>query len=98
MLARGQWVVPYLQGEPYLDKPPLFYWLVIGSYRLFGVHDWSAHGARLAVHGCILLTYLLGRRRLGEGPAFWGASFLPWRLASPASEDFSCSTACSPFG
>src|SRR5262245_59616936 len=24
MLARGEWVVPYLQGEPYLDKPPLF--------------------------------------------------------------------------
>ena len=42
MLARGDWVVPYLEGEPYLDKPPLLYWLVIGSYRLFGVHDWSA--------------------------------------------------------
>ena len=77
MLARGEWVVPYLQGEPYLDKPPLFYWLVIGSYRLFGVHDWSAHMVpALAVHGCVLLTYLLGRRRLGEGAAFWGALIL----------------------
>src|SRR5205085_12615452 len=27
----------------------------------------------LAVHGCILLTYLLGRRSLGERAAFWGA-------------------------
>ena len=26
MLLRGEWVVPYLQGEPYLDKPPLLYW------------------------------------------------------------------------
>src|SRR5947207_3052348 len=25
MLARGDWVVPRLQGEPYLDKPPLLY-------------------------------------------------------------------------
>src|SRR5262245_9137392 len=32
MLQRGELVVPYLQGEPYLDKPPLLYWLVIGSY------------------------------------------------------------------
>ena len=42
MLADGQFVVPVLHGEPYLDKPPLLYWLVMGCYRLFGVHVWSA--------------------------------------------------------
>jgi 4-amino-4-deoxy-L-arabinose transferase-like glycosyltransferase len=74
MLVRGEWVVPYLQGEPYLDKPPLFYWLVMGSYRLFGVHDWSARLVpALAVHACIIVVYLLGRRRFGERAAFWGA-------------------------
>src|SRR5215472_4293255 len=26
MLERGEWIVPHLQGEPYPDKPPLFYW------------------------------------------------------------------------
>src|SRR5438128_2659665 len=36
MLKRGEWVVPYLQGEPYLDKPPLLYWLVMASYSVFG--------------------------------------------------------------
>ena len=30
----------------------------------------------LAVHGTILLTYLLGRRSLGERSALWGALFL----------------------
>jgi 4-amino-4-deoxy-L-arabinose transferase-like glycosyltransferase len=74
MLIRGEWVVPYLQGEPYLDKPPLLYWLVIGSYRLFGVHDWSARLVpAFAVHACLFVTYLLGRRSLGERAAFWGA-------------------------
>jgi 4-amino-4-deoxy-L-arabinose transferase-like glycosyltransferase len=77
MLQRGEWVVPYLQGEPYLDKPPLFYWLVMLSYRTFGVHDWSARLVpALAVHGCVLLTYLLGRRGLGERAALWGAGLL----------------------
>src|SRR5258708_1674818 len=53
MLVRGEWVVPYLEGQPYLDKPPLLYWLVMASYRLFGVHDWSARIVpALAVHGC----------------------------------------------
>jgi 4-amino-4-deoxy-L-arabinose transferase-like glycosyltransferase len=77
MLARGEWIVPYLQREPYLDKPPLVYWLIMGSYRLFGVHDWSARLIpALAVHATVLLTYLLGRRVLGEPAAFWGALLL----------------------
>jgi 4-amino-4-deoxy-L-arabinose transferase-like glycosyltransferase len=73
MLARGEWLVPCLQGEPYLDKPPLMYWLVMASYRLFGEHDWSARLVpALAIQGCVLVTYLLGRRSLGERAAFWG--------------------------
>lgn len=74
MLLRGDFVVPYLQGEPYLDKPPLFYWLVAASYQVFGV---SAGAARLvpalALHGSVLLVYLYGRRRYGARAAFWGA-------------------------
>jgi hypothetical protein len=74
MLARGDFVVPYLQGEPYLDKPPLFYWLVAASYTLLGT---SAAAARLvpalALHGSVLVTYLFGRRALGQRAAFWGA-------------------------
>jgi 4-amino-4-deoxy-L-arabinose transferase-like glycosyltransferase len=77
MLVGGDWVVPHLQGEPYLDKPPLLYWLVVLSYRLFGVHDWAARLApALAVHGTILLTYLFGRRLLGERAALRGALLL----------------------
>lgn len=77
MLARGDWVVPVLQGEPYLDKPPLLYWLVAGCYRVFGV---SGGVARLvpaiALHLSILLLYLMGRRWVGERAAFWGALVL----------------------
>jgi 4-amino-4-deoxy-L-arabinose transferase-like glycosyltransferase len=77
MLKRGEWVVPYLQAEPYLDKPPLMYWLVILSYKLFGVHDWSARLVpALALHACIVITYLLGRRSLGEVAARWGSLLL----------------------
>src|SRR5262249_4826562 len=73
----GEWVVPYLQGEPYLDKPPLLYWLTILSYRIFGVHDWAVRIVpALAVHLTILTVYLVGRRSLGERAAFWGALLL----------------------
>jgi 4-amino-4-deoxy-L-arabinose transferase-like glycosyltransferase len=74
MLERGEWVVPYLQSEPYLDKPPLLYWLIEASYLLFGVKVWAARLVpALAVHGCVLLVYGLGRRSVGERAAFWGA-------------------------
>src|SRR4051812_29075938 len=77
MLQRGDWVVPRLFGEPYLDKPPLYYWLVMLSYAALGAHDWSARLVpALAVHLTVLLTYLLGRRSLGERTAFLGALLL----------------------
>lgn len=77
MLQRGDWIVPYLQGEPYLDKPPLMYWLVMVSYSIFGVHDWAARiPPALAIHATILSLYLIGRRSLGGRAAFWAALLL----------------------
>ncbi|HEV3116356.1 MAG TPA: glycosyltransferase family 39 protein, partial [Gemmataceae bacterium] len=77
MLQRGELLVPYLEGQPYLDKPPLLYWLVMACYRVFGVHDWAARlPPALAVHGCILLAYFFGRRSFSERAAFWGALLL----------------------
>ena len=78
MLVTGDWVVPTLQSEAYLDKPPLMYWLVALNYRANGI---SAESARLipalCVHLTILSVYLIGRRGLGSRAAFWGSLFLP---------------------
>src|SRR5262245_42790599 len=77
MLANGDSIVPTLQGLPYLDKPPLFYWTVQLSYRQFGVSDSVARLVpALAVHLTILLVYLIGRRSLGERAALWGTLLL----------------------
>lgn len=74
MLTRGEWIVSTLQGEPYLDKPPLFYWMVMLSYSVLGVHDWAARLVpALAVLANVLVTLILGRRLVGERSAFWGA-------------------------
>jgi 4-amino-4-deoxy-L-arabinose transferase-like glycosyltransferase len=42
MLTSGDWVTARLDGVVYLEKPPLIYWLIAGSYKVFGVHDWVA--------------------------------------------------------
>jgi len=42
MLTSGDWVTAHLDGVPYLEKPPLKYWMIAACYRIFGVHDWAA--------------------------------------------------------
>jgi 4-amino-4-deoxy-L-arabinose transferase-like glycosyltransferase len=40
MWLRGDFLVPYLNGEPYSHKPPLLFWLIQLGWGLFGVNDW----------------------------------------------------------
>jgi 4-amino-4-deoxy-L-arabinose transferase-like glycosyltransferase len=42
MLARHDWIVPTLNGAPWLEKPVLLYWKMMSSYSIFGVSDWAA--------------------------------------------------------
>lgn len=42
MLARHDWIVPTLNGSPWLEKPALLYWKIMNSYSIFGVSDWAA--------------------------------------------------------
>jgi len=36
MLDGGNWLLPRLNGRPFIEEPPLFYWLQAGTYRLSG--------------------------------------------------------------
>jgi hypothetical protein len=68
MLASGDWVTARLDGIAYLEKPPLVYWTIAGSYKIFGVHDWVARlpMALSAIALCCLTsafaTWAFGRR------------------------------------
>ncbi len=43
MLQRGDWVTPVLNGQPWLEKPPLYYWATMLAYKATGgVSDWAA--------------------------------------------------------
>jgi 4-amino-4-deoxy-L-arabinose transferase-like glycosyltransferase len=43
MIESGNWIVPYIGGQPYLRKPPLMNWLVAASFKIFGVRNgWTA--------------------------------------------------------
>lgn len=40
MWLRGDFIVPYLNGEPYHHKPPLLFWLMTAGWSVFGVNEW----------------------------------------------------------
>lgn len=40
MWQRGDFLVPYLNGAPYSQKPPLLFWLIQAGWALFGVNEW----------------------------------------------------------
>lgn len=63
MVATGQWLLPRVGGQPYADKPPLFFWLIAMCIEATG----SLRSAFLlpsffAASGCVALVYDLGRR------------------------------------
>ncbi|MBL0128336.1 MAG: glycosyltransferase family 39 protein [Flavobacteriales bacterium] len=41
MLQQDDWLQLFHRGDPYLDKPPMLFWLSALSFKLFGVHNWS---------------------------------------------------------
>src|SRR5207302_51213 len=53
MLARRDLITPTLGGMPWFEKPPLLYWLMMASYRVFGVNEYAA---RLGPALCGLIT------------------------------------------
>lgn len=74
MFERGDWITPTLGGFNWFEKPALLYWLEIGSYKIFGVSEFSARvGSALFGLGTLFCLWLLGRsvgtrdqRRLGD--------------------------------
>ncbi|HEY4698406.1 MAG TPA: glycosyltransferase family 39 protein [Gallionella sp.] len=79
ILQSGDWLVPMLAGEPYMDKPPLFYWTAALFAKFFSpllpLHD----GARLAsgfyTALTLLFTGLAGRKLYGENRG-WAAAII----------------------
>src|SRR5262249_31137732 len=62
MLVSGDWTTARLDGVAYLEKAPLVYWMMAGSYAIFGVHDWPARlPLALAVVLLCWVTFRFGR-------------------------------------
>jgi len=66
MVTRGDWVTPHLNGAPYLNKPPLLYWMIASSYSLFGINTFAARLPLALIGWCgVLLAWHWSRRLFG---------------------------------
>ncbi|HEY1524599.1 MAG TPA: glycosyltransferase family 39 protein [Candidatus Angelobacter sp.] len=75
MVERNDWVTLKINdGFRYLEKAPLMYWCVAGSFKVFGVHDWSARlPIALGVLALLLVVYRIGRRFYGDEGGLYAA-------------------------
>lgn len=66
MVTRGDWVIPHVNGLPYLEKPPLYFWLTASTFWLFGLSEWATRlWSAISALGTVLLTWRIGRRLYG---------------------------------
>ncbi|HUM05412.1 MAG TPA: glycosyltransferase family 39 protein [Terriglobales bacterium] len=73
MLDRHDWVTPTLQGKPWLEKPVLYYWQAILSYKFFGVSDRAARIPAAFDASLLIAAIYLFLRRLRPGSEIDGA-------------------------
>src|SRR5207249_10451312 len=63
MVEAHHWLLPTNNGAPRLQKPPLLYWLIIISFKLFGVNAAAARlPVALAVVASAALIFLIGEK------------------------------------
>ena len=77
MLARHEFLTPYLNGVPLLLKPILVYWLIAASFHLFGICEFAARfWSALSATGVVLIVYAFGGRQVNQRAGFLAALML----------------------
>lgn len=76
MLESGDWVVPRQQGEPFLSRPPMQNWIIVGLGGILGGVDvWAIRlPSVIALLGVVLLIYGYSRTFLSRFAAFTAAA------------------------
>jgi len=82
MARSGDWVTPWLNGTPWFEKPPLYYWSAALGFRLFSRPEVAARApCGLYALFALLGIVLLARRFYGPDVARAAAFMLPATVA-----------------
>jgi 4-amino-4-deoxy-L-arabinose transferase-like glycosyltransferase len=76
MLERADWITPTLLGKAWLEKPVLYYWEAMVSFRAFGVNDWAARLPAAFDAALLIAASYFFLRRFRPGSELDGALIL----------------------
>ena len=73
MIRFNEYLSPRIYNEYWYDKPPIFYWLLVGSLKLFG--GFSEFAARIPASlmaiGAVVMTTVSAARQFSPRAGFW---------------------------
>lgn len=102
MLQSGSWLVPLLDGKPFIDKPVLFHWLQGASVMLLGETEFAVRlPSALAALSLLAVTRWAGVALLGTEIGSLGAvmfATIPATFALASIALFDMVFACFLFG
>jgi 4-amino-4-deoxy-L-arabinose transferase-like glycosyltransferase len=73
MLDRSDWITPTLQGKPWLEKPVLYYWQAMLSFRVAGISEKAARAPAAFDAAVLIAAIYLFLRRFRPGSELDGA-------------------------
>ena len=73
MLARRDWITPVLDSQPWLEKPPLYYWQAMVAYAILGVSDGAARLPSAVDATLLVIAVFLFLRKFRPGFELDGA-------------------------
>ncbi len=77
MATGGSWVIPENNAIPRLVKPPLLYWAMAASMKVFGVNEFAARLPNaLAIMCWVAVTFLIGAHFAGPRRGFVAGAIL----------------------
>jgi 4-amino-4-deoxy-L-arabinose transferase-like glycosyltransferase len=84
MFQRGDFVTPTLGGHTWFEKPALLYWLIMASFKIFGVSEFSARVGP-ALCGLMTVAAMWFVARAVERDSEQSAGFAFWSTLVAAS-------------
>ena len=77
MVSSGNWLLPHLNGELYLTKPPLLYWLSSSLGFIWGVNEWTLRlPSALAAIAVLIMVYRYALQQSGKWAALFAVQLL----------------------
>lgn len=98
MVDTGDWVTPRILGEPFLDKPILYFWALCTSLSLFGSNEFAIRlpgifFALLSIAGCWYAARLwFDRRAALFATCIQATTLLPFAASQAAVHDVPLAT------